>query len=388
VIEWNELLESVLAPGGLAHPRHYAMLHIAMFDAANSIERTHRPFRIKLSAPRGASSEIAAAQAAHDVLVAQFPAAKATFDAALQARIAKHNAHQARWAIHVGKSIAAAVLAWRQDDGWNTPPPPYALPPFPGAYQQTSATPPAFRQLQFTRPFALVTNTQYLPAAPPPLTSERYAQDLEEVKSLGSATSTVRTAEQTQLAQLFANVTSSTTHWALWNHVARDTTRGQELSLMDRARLFALLNVALHDGVQTSHTSKFVYGFWRPVTAIQRAEEDLNPATIGDPTWKPLLTTPSYPSHAGNIACVGASAARMLALFYGTDAVGFTAIWLGNAGNPNVSRSYSSFRQLAEDQANSRIYGGIHFRFESTASQEACPKVAEYIFPRYMTPKG
>ena len=388
VIEWNQILEGVLPAGGLTPPRHYAMVHIAMFDAINSITRTHRPYRTSVWAPWGASAEVAAAQAARDVIVAQFPTAQASADAALQARVASVGERQATSAIQVGKAVAAAILAWRQDDGWTVTPPAYVLPNFPGLYQPT---PPGFvaagfRQFEHTKPFALLTSTQYLPAAPPTVTSERYAADFEEVKSIGSATSSVRTAEQTQTAQLFASVTSRTVHWALWNHVARDTARSNAMSLIETARLYALLNVSIHDGLQSSHTGKFIYGMWRPVTAIRRADEDMNSLTIADPSWTPLLGTPTYPSHPGNQACVGASAARALALAHGTDDVAFTAVWQGNTGNPDVSRPYSRFSQLAEDQANSRIYGGIHFRFESIASQQACPKVAEYVNARFMRP--
>jgi hypothetical protein len=207
------------------------------------------------------------------------------------------------------------------------------------------------------------------------------------VQRLGSATSTERTAEQTLLARTFASVTNRTIHWGLWNHVARDTARARGLSLLETARLFALLNVSIHDGLQTSHSSKFVYGLWRPVTAIRRAGEDMNDLTVADAAWTPLLTTPAYPSHAGNMACVGASAATALALFHETDELPFTARWVGTAGNPDVSREYGSFWQMAEDQANSRVYGGIHFSFESVASQQACPKVARYVFENYMQPR-
>jgi hypothetical protein len=390
VVEWNELLESVQPVGGLSHPRQYAMLHIAMFDAVNSITRTHRPYRFQVPASHGAPPEIAAAQAAHDVAVALFPAAQSTFDAALAKRLAAVAPGQARSATKVGRAVAAAVLAWRADDGWTAPAEAFVQPPFPGLYQPTppAFAPVGFRQFQHTRPFGLLTNTQYLPGAPPTLTSERYARDVNETKLLGAADSAARTAEQTQLAQVFANVTSRTTHWALWNHVARDTARARGLCLEETARLFALLNVAIHDGVQTSHTSKFVYGAWRPITAIQRAEEDQNALTDADPTWRPLLTTPPYPSHAGNMACVGAAAASMLRLVHGTDELPFTANWLGVAGQPDVARPYSRFWDLAMDQANSRIYGGIHFRYESEVSQEACPKVAEYVFQTYARPRA
>lgn len=386
IVEWNELLEGVLPTAGLTPPRHYAMLHIAMFDAVNSIDRSYQPYRVRLHAWHAASCEAAAAQAAHDILAANFPASVATFDAALQARLAAIHPQYAALGVRVGKAVAANILAWRQNDGWNVAPAPYVLPPFPGLYQPTPPAfgPPTFRQFQTTTPFALLTPTQYQPVGPPTLTSQAYAEALNQVQRLGSATSTERTAEQTLLARTFASVTNRTVHWGLWNHVARDTARARGLSLIETARLFALLNVSIHDGLQTSHSSKFVYGLWRPVTAIRRADEDMNDLTVADATWTPLLTTPAYPSHAGNMACVGASAATALALFHGTDELPFTAVWIGNAGNPDVSRQYNSFWQMAVDQADSRVYGGIHFSFESAASQQACPKVARYVFDNFM----
>jgi len=389
IVEWNEILESVLPPSGLASPRNYAMLHIAMFDAISSIDRSYRPYRVRVATWPAASQEAAAAQAAHDILAANFPASVATFDAALQARLAGIPPALAAQGVRVGKTVAAAVLAWRQNDGWDEVPAPYSLPAFPGLYQPTPPAfgAPQFRQFETTEPFALLTPTQYLPAGPPTLTSQEYADAFNQVQAVGSATSTTRTAEQTQLARLFSSVISRTIHWGLWNHVARDTARARKLSLIETSRLFALLNVSIHDGLQTSHSSKYVHGLWRPVTAIRRADEDLNAATVADPSWTPLLTTPSYPSHAGNMACVGASAATALSLFHGTDEMPFAAVWLGNTGNPDVTRQYAGFWQLALDQANSRIYGGIHFSFENAASQQACPKVARYVFDNFMQPR-
>jgi hypothetical protein len=391
IVEWNELLQSVVPAGGLNPPRYYAMLHVAMFDAVNSIERSHGRYRFSVPGAPGASSEAAAAQAGHDILAALFPAPDqvARFDAALKARLDLINPHRARMGALVGKAIAKRVLDWRQNDGWSQTPPAFVQPAIPGVWQPT---PPAFQAAQFaqfatTQPFALLTPTQYLPRRPPALDSAEYAEGFNEVKRLGSTSSIERTAEQTQLARLFASVTSSTVHWALWNNVARDTARDRHLSLIETARLFALMNVSIHDGLQTSHSSKFVYALWRPISAIRRADEDMNPLTDPDLTWSSLLTTPPYPSHAGNQACVGASAARALALFHGTDTVPFEAVWTGTAGNPDVTRSYAGFWQMATDQANSRVYGGIHFTFENDASREACPRVAEYVFTHYMRPR-
>lgn len=243
--EWNQILESVLPAGGLSQPRNYALLHVAMFDAVNSVTRTHRPYVTRVRCPHWTPADVAAAQAARDVLAAQFPAALATFDAALQARLADVPPHFARPAIRVGQRVAAEVLAWRADDGWTIPAPAYVLPALPGFYQPTppAFAPAAFRQFEHTRPFALLTPTQYLPPLPATITSAQYAADFNEVKEIGAANSTMRTAEQTQLARLFAGVVSRTAHWGLWNRVARDTAAAQGFSLVETARLLALLNV-------------------------------------------------------------------------------------------------------------------------------------------------
>jgi hypothetical protein len=389
VIEWNRLLQDTIpATASLRSPRYYAMLHAAMFDAVNSIENRYQPYRVRVRSSHGASSEAAAAQAARDILTALIPTSQSAYDAALAATLAKIPKGQAGQGIRVGQKAAAEILRWRQADGWDAPPPPYVLPTFPGLWQPVPGA-AAFTQYPGVTPFATLSSTQFLPARPPTLTSAEYAADFAEVKRMGSRTSTDRTAEQTELARLFAGEITRTTLWALWNNVAGDTARSRGLDLLDAARLFALVNISIHDGLQTSHTSKFVYGLWRPITAIRRAGEDMNDATEPDPDWMHLLlATPAYPSHAGNMACVGASAATALARVHGTDEIAFTAVWAGNAANPtDVSRNYAGFWAMALDQAKSRVYGGIHFNFENVASQEACPKVVDFVVSNYMQPK-
>ena len=146
----------------------------------------------------------------------------------------------------------------------------------------------------------------------------------------------------------------------------------------------ACLTCGLHDGLQTSFTSKFVYQLWRPVTAIRRADEDLNPDTDPDPTWIPLLTTPPYPTYAGNAACLSAAAARALQLAFGRDDVPFSVTWPRTMGLADVTRDFTGFWQLADQQARSRIHGGIHFQFDSDASQASCVKVPEFTEANYM----
>lgn len=386
IVEWNQLLQSNMpSTAGLLTPRYFAMLHIAMFDAANAIERGYTPYHARLLAYPGASPEAAAAQAGHDVLVALIPTpeAKAVFDAALQARLAGIQSWRAAAGVAVGRRAASDIIDWRANDGSAAPNPVFTLPPLPGLWQPTSAQGAQFVLVGEVTPFALVTPTQYLPAPPPTLTSERYTADFEEVRTLGSATSTVRTAEQTQTARLFASVGNSTIHFMMWNNVARDVARQASWSLLDTARLFALMNASMHDGLQTSHTSKYVYGLWRPITAIRRADEDLNPATIADAAWTPLLNTPPYPSHSSNQTCVGVSSSRALARAFGRDDVPFSVTWIGTGGNANVTRAYTSFSELAQQQARSRVYGGIHFDFELDASTDSCTQVADWVADHY-----
>jgi hypothetical protein len=387
IVEWNQILQSVSSSW-----RPYAMVHIAMFDAVNSIERAYTPYRVRVRASSGASQKAAAAQAARDVLTALFPAQQQTFDSALTSQLAGIPPGLAEQGRSIGRQAAQGVLAWRQNDGWPaviSPDPAYALPPFPGLWQPTPPgnSPATFTFYRDALPFALVSSTQFLPPPPPSVTSARYAADFNEVKERGSAASVARTPEETLLAQLIAGVTTSTPFMSVWNNVARDIAEAQGFTVVETARLFALVNVSLNDGLQTSFSSKFVYDLWRPVTAIRRADEDLNAATVADQNWTPLLATPPYPTYAGNMACLAAAAARALALTVGRDDIPFSVTWIRTMGLPNETRHYSTFSQLAHQQARSRIHGGIHFQFDSDASELVCPKIAEYTHANFMLPR-
>ena len=392
VFEWNQILqETVPSPQGVLTPRYFALTHIAMFDAINTLQRDFEPYRVRLRWG-GGSPEAAAAQAAHDVLVSLNPAATATYDAALARHLGANPSGFVRRGAAWGARVAQEVLAWRRTDGWVVSPfPAYSEPQLPGRWQPT---PPAnaaaaFTHLQRAAPLALASSTQLLPAAPPSLTSERYAADLNEVKAIGRATGSTRTEAQTAIARRWAGIAVSGTGTAtnflsIWNNIGRDVARERGLSLVEAARLFVLLNVSVHDALQTAQTSKFVYGVWRPVTAIRQAETDLNAATDADPSWLPLLATPPYPSYAGNMATIGASAARALQLAFGGDQFAVTATWRQSGGQPEVTQAFDGFWDVAEEQSESRIYGGIHYRFDQVAGQQIGKSAAEYVFANYM----
>ena len=392
ILEWNQILQDTIPkPVGVLSPRYYAMMHIAMFDAVNTVHRDFEPYRVRRRDAAG-SAEAAAAQAAHDVLAALNPSGAQAYDAALTRQLGTRPSGFIRRGAAIGASVAGEILAWRQNDGWiPTGPTSYAEPPLPGRWQPT---PPAnaaaaFAHLQHATPMALLSSTQFLPSPPPSLTSERYAADFNEVKLLGRVDSVTRTAEQTAIARLWAGagVGGATDFFAVWQNVARDVARDRNLSLVEAARLFALLNVSIHDALQSTQTSKFVYGVWRPVTAIRGAADDLNPATDADAGWLPLLGTPPYPSYSGNLAAIGASAARALELAMGTNDIPVALTWRQANGAPDVTRHFDGFSQAAKEQYMSRIYGGIHYRFDQDAGERVGRAVADFVFANYMTPR-
>ena len=392
VLKWNQLLQSTLPqPGNPLSPRFYAMTHIAMFDAVNAIERDFEPYRVRLRPGLTGSTTAAAAQAAHDVLVALNPSSAPAYDAALAADLGHRPSTFVRRGAEIGARVAKEILEWRQNDGWVVSPfPPYSEPPLPGRWQPT---PPAnaaaaFTHLQQAAPMALVSATQVLPLPPPSLTSARYAADLNEVKLLGKSDSGARTEEQTTIARLWSGVGTTTGFFSVWNNVARDVVLARELSLVEAARVFVLLNVSIHDALQTTQASKFVYGVWRPVTAIRAADTDLNPDTDPDSTWLPLITTPPYPSYVGNLATIGASAARTLELVCGTSDVPVAVTWSQSGGLPDVTRHFEGFSEAADEEAMARIYGGVHYRFDQQAGQQVGRSVAELVFANFVQPRG
>jgi hypothetical protein len=395
VFAWNQLLQDTMPrPANVLSPRFYSMMHIAMFDAVNAIEREFQPYRVRLPYASG-SPEAAAAQAAHDVLVVINPAAAASYDAALAQQLGKRPSGFVQRGAAVGAKVAKEILRWRQNDGWVVSTfPAYSEPPLPGRWQPTPPNLPtaAFTHVQRAAPMALLSPTQLLSAPPPSLTSARYATDFNEVKTLGRAEGSGRTVEQTNIARLWNGQTTTgvgtgTDFFAVWENVARDVAIERRLSLVETARLFVLLNVSIHDGLHTAQTSKFIFGLWRPVTAIRGAEDDLNPETDADPAWLPLLTTPPYPSYAGNLAGIGASAARALQLAFGTNDIPVTVTWRQSGGLPEVSHQFAGFWEAAEEQSMSRIYGGIHYRFDQEAGQQVGKAAAEFVFANYMNPR-
>ena len=371
VVHWNELaLQSaaVAQPPRVPISRNWAMVQAAIFDAVNAIDRSYEPYAADVHASRGASQEAAAAQAGHDVLTALYPSRQAIYDAALADDLAGIPGGRARQGVAVGQEVARQIPPNNDPGQWQPTPPDFS--------------PAANAHVPLITPFALESSSQFRPGPPPALTSAEYAHDFNETKAVGSANSTVRTPDQTQVALVWRLPLTNVT---VWNRIAQDVAKSRDTSLPQTARMFALLDMAMSDGLETSFGSKFHYGLWRPVTAIRRAAEDGNPATEADPNWTTLHpTTPPYPTYAGNAATIGASCATVLSGVFG-NAVPFEVHW-DAYGFPGVTRSYPDFWAAANEEADSRIYGGIHFRFDSVAGQQIGSNVGGYVIGHFLTP--
>jgi hypothetical protein len=228
-----------------------------------------------------------------------------------------------------------------------------------------------FRQFATMTPWALTSPSQFLPAPPPSLTSAQYTQDFNEVKALGSSTSSVRTAFQTETAKFWAGDTPA----AIWNRVADDLAEKQDASLLTNARVLALMNMALADGVIAIWNAKNTFDTWRPITAIQQAGTDGNPDTTADSAWAPLIPTPAFQEYPAGHPGVSTAGAFVLAHFYGNDTL-FTA---SSFGLPGVEHSFSSFSSAVAEVENARIWGGIHFRFACDTAVRMGAEVADYV---------
>jgi hypothetical protein len=386
VVQWNRTLIQVLQTPGAqpatVHPtRSMAIVHLAIYDAVNAIVGGHAPY-LPLHAPRSASREAAAAAAAHTAMLSLFPSQQSVIDAKFQDSLAQIGTGvHVRQGIRVGNEAGAAILAARADDGSDTTPPVFVPQPAPGEYQ---LTPPNFQQPVFTnwadvRPFALASADQFRPSPPPAVTSPRYTADFDEIESLGQNSSTTRSAEQTDIGRFWGAAPVQN----VWNQIAQTAAVSFDNSLEQSARMFALLDTSLADGVIALYDSKYAYHRWRPVTAVRAADDDGNPDTTGDPGWTPLAVTALDPSYVGAHAEISQSAATTLRNFFGTDRLDFS---LTNPNVPGVVRSFQSFSQAADEAAASRIYAGQHFRYDEDAGQTLGDEVGEFVVDNILGP--
>jgi hypothetical protein len=380
VLTWSEnagraATAACIAP--LANPFHesrmYAIMHIAIHDGLNAIHRRSQPYAFEGPRQPGASRDAAVAAASRTVLVAligQLPselssdACKAAGQASAEADYAAAvgqipNSRAKTRGIALGEAAARAILARRAADGSAAGPLLNRTCPQntdPGEYQCGPGTPfIAFQVWENVTPFVLRDRSQFRPGPPYRVTSERYAADYNEVKSLGGdgvTTPSGRTPDQTEIA-LFWYESSP----LKWNRIARTVSRGRDLDLWENARLFGLLNAALADGYIAMAATKNHHNYWRPVAAIRNGDTDGNPGTTGDPNWTPRRGTPANPDHASGHSIEGGVGAEVLKRFFGTDRIRFqdcgaTLPAGSTCGDPSpVRRSFSTFSQAATENA-------------------------------------
>jgi len=390
VVQWNRILIGIVRTPGAqparVHPtRAFAMLHAAIYDAVNAIDRTHAPYLIRLrSTPRGASQQAAAAAAAHGVLVALYPALSAQIDAQFDQSLTDvPEGPGKKEGVAIGAEVARRIVALRADDASGAQPPKYVFGTVPGAYQ---STPPNFPpQPQFThwshvRPFALERSDQFRPRSPPALTSDAYGNAVNELKSLGTAAGSTATADQALTGRFWNGAIQN-----YWNEIAQTASLLGSLTTAQNARLFALLNLAVADGVIAFYDAKYAYNFWRPVTAIRAADTDGNPKTQADPNWLPEVgKTAPDPSYPGAHAVISAAAAAILTDVLGTEPFKFSVT---SEVMPGAERSFESLAAAAQEATLSRIYAGQHFRFDLSAGQRLGHEVADLVLDRFLTPR-
>jgi hypothetical protein len=382
VTDWNQTAVRATEIAGAPVPvqtRAMSIVHAAVFDAVNAIERKYTVYAIDVKPASGASSEAAAAAAAHGILERLFPPQKAISDAALALSL-KNIAEGAGKSegLRVGREVAEKLFALRKDDG-SAAQASYEFGKGAGVYQATPPMnmKPVLPHWRNLKPFMMTGAKQFPFAGPPAVAGAAFAKDFDEVKRLGSRASTARTNEQTAIA----------IHWAgsevpPLNAVARAAAGAKGLNLVDSARLFALLNMTMADALIAGFDAKYHFNYWRPVTAIRDAGSAGNPGISADAGWEPLLVTPPHPEYP-SAHCLGAGAAvAVLQAVFGGDALVTSYVYppLG------VARRWESFSQIAKEVEDARVWGGIHYRTAVEHGTQIGRQIAESALKTHMRP--
>ena len=336
----------------------FAYVAIAVYDSVMAVEGGYRPFAVDVDAPDGASAQAAVAASAHDILVHYLPAQQLTIlDPAYTASLASIADGQAKTdGIAVGQDVAAKVIALRAGDGFRSSAYPYTTPnpPVPGKWIPTASTPPIGTYLGHMKPFSLPSADVFRPAGPPALDSKRWMKDYNEVKEIGSSTSTTRTPDQTIAARFWAEAPVQQARGSF-----RKFVTDRKLDVRQASRFMAMISVVYADGLIACFDAKYKYAFWRPITAIRAGDTDGNAKTVGDPAWSTLLAaTPNHPEYPSAHSCITPAGGRVVARFLGTEQIDFTVPSLTGLGD----RHYATVQDLQYDVGNARIWGGIHFR--------------------------
>jgi hypothetical protein len=381
VTDWNE---RVVAAGYTArqappmHGRIVAMVHLAMFEAVNSIEPRYAPYRARLSAEPGASREAAVAAAAHYLLVRLYPDQANDLDITLQTSLATvTDATSKADGIRLGEQAGAAMLAERSNDGAGAPD---TYRPFTAPGQYVPTVLPLASSWGAVHPFALKSGSQFRPAAPYSLTSPEWAKDFNEVKRMGAKTGSARSAEQTEIARFWEMIGA-----AAYNPLVHQLSVAKRLDVIENARLFALVAMATADAYIAVFDAKYTYNFWRPVTAIRNGDRHDNGAIERDAAWESIIPTPMHPEYPCAHCISAQSAATVLEAFFG-DAI--PTVGLTSTTAPGVKRNYVNLSEYVAEVVNARVYDGVHYRTSGEVGAAMGRKIGQYTVENYLQPVG
>ncbi|HWW94151.1 MAG TPA: vanadium-dependent haloperoxidase [Vicinamibacteria bacterium] len=358
--------------------RTMAILHVAMFDAVNAIERSYAPYRQPPVPASGASPEAAAAAAGHAVLTGLFPEQRATWDVLLASSLSALPGGPRQGGLDLGSRVGAVMVALRAQDGADAP---NAYRPLtaPGSYVPTAL--PVGSAWGEVTPWALRSGAQFRAGGPPDLKGATWAKDYDEVKALGEKRSATRTPQQTEVARFW-----SITGPASWLPVVRNLTATPGRSLVQNARLLALVSMATADSYIAVFDAKYHYQFWRPITAIRNGDLDGNDATAPDATWEPLIDTPLHPEYPCAHCINSGAAAAVLEAEFGAGEL--PAIRMTSAAVPGVTHQWTRIRDYAAEVSSARIWGGIHYRNSTEVGAAMGRQIGEWTLKTQLGPQG
>jgi len=379
IMDWNARADAIAAEKRVMPPplaRTFALLHVAMFESINAIERRYQPYKLDLIADRNTSNEAAAAGAAHAVLTALFPDQKASLDADLAHDLAAVSEGPAKErGIILGRKAAADLLALHADDGKGAD----DYRPFTQAGVYVPTQPVLGYLVRTYQPWVMTSAAQFRPGPPPALTSETWTRDVNEIHDMGGVASLTRSAEQTTVAR-FWFLTGARTY----NPIVRQVALAKKMDLLDCARLYALASMAAADAFIAVFEAKYHYNFWRPVTAIRNADLSHNPATPRDATWQPLGDTPMHPEYPC-AHCISSSAvAAALRAVVGNE---LAEVSVTSSTAPGVTRKWTKLSDYADEVSNARIWAGFHYRFSTEAGKEMGRKIGELTVATQLRPR-
>lgn len=390
VTEWSSNLDQVIVATAQAVPpqaRFCAIVHTAMYDAINGIVGAYQPYFVTEAAPAIARPDAAGIAAAYATMVSLYPAQKPTLDLmysnSLQNLGGDTNSPAIASGLAWGQHVANLVLAFRANDGFNTTPAPYLGGGAPGVWRSPPSgasadgtLPAVFPQLATLVPFAMTNHAQFRPGPPPALTSAQYAADVNEVQLIGRVDSPTRTSDQTQLALLWQAVGAVDE-----NRIVRAVAPATN-SLVDNARLFALVNIAAADAVVAAFDSKYTYNFWRPYHAIRLGDTNSNPALTPDPTWNCLFVPPRFQEYMSAHASLTGAIMHTLAALLGDNHT-FT---LAAPGYPAFTWTFNKFSDATAQVKEARIWAGIHFRNSCNVGETQGTNLANYVLSHLLAP--